>query len=530
MAEDDEKTIKGEDAAASALNYLTDIAGIAFRAQADFARAALTAASAFAPSSASNRGVDEKSRETDAQGERRSLLSLRELARKDLAEREREGREADAIADSLAEAERAGRFPPVDQIEGATIEDGETKVRVTNSPPAPPERRVCLFDFRKFKPPAKSETADTVRDAARKLSRGRPLAGPRNAAAADETIARLYSEFPWFQPVLTDLLTQLRVSAEAGDGAAFRPMLLVGPPGVGKTRFASKLAKALDLHFERHDCAGVDDTRALAGTARGWASAEFAAPVRALLACDHANPMLFLDEIEKGGVRWKHYRPSSLVLPWLESSSASTWRDPLLMAPVDLSQLLWVFGANDLAGLPDPFLSRVSVYEIPTPGPEHFDALYASIAVDIEEADRKYTGPAWSIVTPRSGVDEFDEPERDLIEPEAVAYLRGLWCKLWKRPCDVGFVIALGSSSEHRAPDFRRGLSRGSNFAECELTFPDPMHEFDARDSDRGVSEALEPEHRAQTQLDGAVILFNEIVQVFGRSNARALAALTLRQ
>jgi hypothetical protein len=42
-----------------------------------------------------------------------------------------------------------------------------------------------------------------------------------------------------------------------------------------------------------------------------------------------------------------------------------------------------------------------------------------------------------------------------------------------------------------------------------ELTFPDAMHEFDARDDDRSVSEALEPEHRDQTQLDGAVILFN---------------------
>jgi hypothetical protein len=48
-----------------------------------------------------------------------------------------------------------------------------------------------------------------------------------------------------------------------------------------------------------------------------------------------------------------------------------------------------------------------------------------------------------------------------------------------------------------------------------ELTPPDAMHEFDAGDGDRRMSEALESEHRTQTKLDGSVILFDQIIQVF---------------
>lgn len=366
----------------------------------------------------------------------RASKAVREIGRKD-SEREQEEREADAVADSLIEAERQGVLELVEQ------KGVDAAVEAVRS------RRVVLFNLRKFKPPAKSETADAVRDAARKLALGRALAGPRDAAAADEVIGKLYSDFPWFQAVLADLLAQLRVSAEAGDGAAFRPMLLVGPPGVGKTRFASKLASALGVHFERHDCGGQDDVRALAGTARGWASAEFAAPVRALLACDHANPLFFLDEIEKAGARWAHYKPSTLVLPWLESSSSATWRDPLLLAPVDVSHVLWTFGANELVGLPAPFLSRVSVYEIPTPGPSHFDALFDSIVADIEERERRRAGPVWPIK------DDNDEPERDLIEPEVRGYLRERFAREKMSPRQLAKLVKKAADATPRRSGVR---------------------------------------------------------------------------
>ena len=51
--------------------------------------------------------------------------------------------------------------------------------------------------------------------------------------------------------------------------------------------------------------------------------------------------------------------------------------------------------------------------------------------------------------------------------------------------------------------------------SEFELTFSDPVHEFDTSDGDRGVSEPLKAKHRTQAKFDRSVILFNEVIQVF---------------
>ena len=89
----------------------------------------------------------------------------------------------------------------------------------------------------------------------------------------------------------------------------------------------------------------------------------------------------------------------------------------------------------------------------------------------------------------------------------------------------IWFGISPGSGSARRAPNFGRGSSSGSKFAQCELTFPDAMHEFNASDGDRRMSKSLEPEHRTQPKFDGSMILFNEIFQVFRRSNSGPRAA-----
>nr|WP_246729904.1 hypothetical protein [Methylocystis sp. MJC1] len=65
--------------------------------------------------------------------------------------------------------------------------------------------------------------------------------------------------------------------------------------------------------------------------------------------------------------------------------------------------------------------------------------------------------------------------------------------------------------------------------SEFELTFPDPVRELDTSDGDRGSSsEPLQPKHWAQAKLDRSMILFNEVVQVFSRTNLSPRAALML--
>jgi hypothetical protein len=83
------------------------------------------------------------------------------------------------------------------------------------------------------------------------------------------------------------------------------------------------------------------------------------------------------------------------------------------------------------------------------------------------------------------------------------------------------------SCSEHGIPDFRRAAIFDAKRSKFELTFPDPVHEFDPGDGDRGVSEPLQSEHRAQAKLDRPMRLFKYFDDlIFVRAPPRCWAAL----
>src|SRR6202040_1026299 len=59
-----------------------------------------------------------------------------------------------------------------------------------------------------------------------------------------------------------------------------------------------------------------------------------------------------------------------------------------------------------------------------------------------------------------------------------------------------------------------------------KLTFANTVEQFDAGDCDGGVVEVLEAEHGPGSGLDTPMILFDQIVQVFRRSQLGALPCL----
>jgi len=61
-------------------------------------------------------------------------------------------------------------------------------------------------------------------------------------------------------------------------------------------------------------------------------------------------------------------------------------------------------------------------------------------------------------------------------------------------------------------PNFGRRFVFNAQRSEFELTFPDPMREFDAGDGDRGAPKALQSKHWSQTKFDRSMILLNQVV------------------
>ncbi len=195
---------------------------------------------------------------------------------------------------------------------------------------------------------------------------------------------RLGAEFPNATAAVARLRDEARLRAAAGARAlCFRPLLLVGPPGVGKSRFARRLAAALGLPSAATSLAGASDSRELEGTARGWATAQPCWALDQVAALGVANPLLVVDEVDKVARDGRNGDPLAALLPFLEPGTAAAHRDPVLGASCDLSAISWVLAANDAWRLPGPLLSRLRVLEMGPPPAEAFAAVLAAIRGDL---------------------------------------------------------------------------------------------------------------------------------------------------
>jgi ATPase family associated with various cellular activities (AAA) len=195
---------------------------------------------------------------------------------------------------------------------------------------------------------------------------------------------RLGAEFPNATAALARLRDEAHLRAAAGaQGLSFRPSLLAGPPGVGKSRFARRLAAVLGLPSAATSLAGASDSRELEGTARGWATAQPCWALDQVAALGVANPLLIVDEVDKCARETRNGDPLAALLPFLEPGTAAAHRDPVLGGPCDLSAVSWVLAANDAWRLPGPLLSRLRVVEMGPPPPEAFAAVLAAIRGDI---------------------------------------------------------------------------------------------------------------------------------------------------
>lgn len=151
-------------------------------------------------------------------------------------------------------------------------------------------------------------------------------------------------------------------------------LLLVGPPGVGKTSIARSVAEMLGLKFQRVSLGGVHNESEIRGHRRTYVGAMCGLIINALRKSRSMNPLILLDEVDKvlsttgsgsGYGNKINGDPGAALLEVLDPEQNSTFTDHYLGFPVDLSQVLFFCTGNDLEGISRPLLDRMEVIEIP---------------------------------------------------------------------------------------------------------------------------------------------------------------------
>lgn len=228
-------------------------------------------------------------------------------------------------------------------------------------------RRVVIH----YAPPGPIKTGAGDEDTRHKmrvlLAREKKIGPAHTADRVDEISSTQYVDASWHAEALSWLRDRHHEAVRNPEKCThFPPVMLIGPPGCGKTFLLTQLAALVELPAVRMDMSSSLEPWAISGAAWGWRNAQPGVAIRTIIETEYANPVIILDEIEKSG-KSQHGGPLNALLPLLQKETAQKYRCPYLEATIDLSRVSWMMLGNSMDGIGGPLRDRVTVFHLRGP-------------------------------------------------------------------------------------------------------------------------------------------------------------------
>lgn len=232
---------------------------------------------------------------------------------------------------------------------------------------------------------AKGLSGDTKKMVVAQLEMTKKLGDRRLIAQAPEpsVLSQLTQDFPNFARVLK-FIEQRLLLCRLGPSKLCRlpPILLAGPPGVGKTWFAKQLSKSLNgIPYAEADLSQSMPSFAIVGLDAGFDTGR-PGLIWKTLQNSCMSPLILFDEIDKVKSDGRH-GGLDFLLGLLERSSATRFQDVAMRMAIDVSHVLWFATCNDVSSLDAPILSRFRVFNIDAPAKSQMRRVIESVNRDL---------------------------------------------------------------------------------------------------------------------------------------------------